>query len=413
MVALAFCATGCPKVKPSAYELGLKAYYQALLSETTEASLGEAIAGLDKELEKSPADPGLLALRASGSLELLRLGVQKPAGIFETAHAASLFRDLRLLQNLVDQAATKPWFRARVSTMAGDAFLLRAESLPEREGSRSILLRSIRQAALYQLARDFYQHAWTAAKTEETDQQGAEESAVANRTALQQEKGNARDGYVSAVAGLAQTRRILGFPQKALVLTTEVIRLLGSAAEELPAAAGLTPKSLYAYTHRLLQTQYQSMGTLTTDNFAQRVGYAESELKEEFASKLLRSDPADLSFGDEEAAGGLLTHYATSTARAESVDLTGAGDPSTERLSFKLLPGQRYATAGVNASVPSLTLATGADQPGTSVPFPRRGRRVPPEGVEVTIQSGKGENQALTFFLGRTQALLPRGWKCK
>src|SRR5262245_57764001 len=153
LAASMLAASGCLKVKPTPYQVGLKAYYSALLSGKSEESLKTAIADLDKELAKSSSDPGLLALRASAHLDLLRLGVQKPNGTFDAERADRLFQDLRLLQTHAEEATAKLWLKPRLSTMAGDAFLLRAESLsrPPADDPKASLIQSTRQGAFYQL----------------------------------------------------------------------------------------------------------------------------------------------------------------------------------------------------------------------------------------------------------------------
>ncbi len=396
LVAVVLLTAGCPKVRPGAYQLGVQAYYKALLNETTEESLRAAIASLNRHLEKNPADAGMLALRASGHLDLLRLSVQRPGGAWNTAYAAELFRDLRLLEALTDQQPAPPWLRPRLHTMAGDAFLLCAESLRSGGDGRSVLLQAVRQGALYRLAADFYQHAWTAAQTP---------TAEAGAAASDREKSNARDGYTSALAGLAKVKRILGFEGEARDLAAQAIALLVSAAAPLPAAeTALSPRSLYAYSHALLKTQYETVEALSRDSFRDRIAFAEAALKEDLASRILRSPPEDVTFGDEPAAARLLSYYGALSVRAERFEVTGAGDGGREAVSLRLIPDGPYAAAGINSFLDYVTLVSGTQKARVSLQMP-----VPATGLELSIRTGPGQPGAQLLFLGRNSALFTPG----
>lgn len=395
-------ASGCPKIKPGAYQLGLQAYYRALLGETSEESLQAAIAALNRHLEKNPSDAGMLALRASGHLDLLRLSLQRPGGVWNRNYAARLFQDLRLLQALSEQQGVPTWLRPRLHTMAGDAFLLCAESLRASNEPRSVLIQSVRQAALYRLAADFYQHAWAAAQV-----QPGGESGEADVSALNVEKMNARDGYVSALAGLGQVKRILGFEAEARELAKQTIALLVSPAAALPAAEpGLSPRSLYAYSHALLKTQYETVEALTRGSFSERVAFAEAALKEDLASRTLKSEPEDVTFGDEPSAGRLLSYYAALSLRAERFEVRGAGDRVNEAVSLRLAPQGPYAAAGVAAFLEHVTLVSGSQKARVAVPA-----AVPVSGMDLTIRTGQGatDAQSSVVFLGRTDALFAPG----
>jgi hypothetical protein len=396
LAALVLLTAGCPKVRPGAYQLGVQAYYKALLNETTEESLRAAIAGLNRHLEKNPADAGMLALRASGYLDLLRLSVQRPGGGWNTAYAAELFRDLRLLEALTDQQPVPPWLRPRLHTMAGDAFLLGAESLRRGSDGRSVLLQAVRQGALYRLAADFYQHAWAAAQAP---------TAEAGAAASDLEKNNARDGYTSALAGLAQVKRILGFQAEARNLAGQAIALLVSPAASLPAPdAALSPRSLYAYPHALLKTQYETVEALSRDSFRERVAFAEAALKEDLASRILKSPPEDVTSGDEAAAARLLSYYGALSVRAERFEIIGAGDGGNERISLQLMPAGPYAAAGIQAFLDSLTLVSGTQKTRISLQVP-----VPATGLELSIRTGEGPSDARSLFLGRNSPLFTPG----
>jgi hypothetical protein len=409
LAASVLAASGCLKVKPTPYQVGLKAYYSALLSGKSEESLKAAIANLDKELAKSPSDPGMLALRASAHLDLLRLGVQKPERTFDAEYADSLFRDLRLLQTHAEEATAKLWLKPRLNTMAGDAFLLRAESLPPPPDAnrKESLILSARQGAFYQLAADFYQHAWAAAQVQATG-----EDATAENIALAKEKDNARDGYVNAVSGISKTKRVLGFSKEARQLSHQAIGLLTTDSAALPAPdpnKGLTPGSLYAYSHAILKTQYESIEVLTRGNYAERVSFKESALKEDLLSRMLQSKP-DLGFSGEAIATQLLTYYGALTAQTKTLSATGGGNVNTEVVSFQLLPGAAYVASNVNAVVEYLTLAVGEDK----VRVELNDVNVPPEGVSVTIHSRTGSSSGdspskLERFLNRSSSFFATG----
>jgi hypothetical protein len=405
LAALTLTLIGCLKVRPTPYQVGLKAYYSALLSEKTEESLKTAIANLDKEMAKNPSDAGMLALRASAYLDLVRLGVQKPGGGFDAQNAEKLFRDLRLLQTHAEEANAKLWLKPRVSTMAGDAFILRAESIPPATESKPSLIRSARQAALYQLAADFYLHAWAAAQIRATG-----DDAAAEGVGLAKEKDNARDGYVSAISGVAKTKRVLGFPKEARELTQLAIDL---TTKDLPPSptlhAGLTPDSLYAYPHAVLKTQYESMEVLTTGNYPERVGFAESALKEDLSSRLLHSTP-DVTFTNEQIATRLLTYYAALTARVQDLSATGAGNINSEAVSFRLFPGARSVSSDVSAFVEYISLMVGEEK----VRVDLDDAIVPPGGLSLTIRSRTGSpsgnsTHGLVLFLNRSNSFFAGG----
>jgi hypothetical protein len=396
LVALVLLTAGCPKVRPGAYQLGVQAYYKALLSETTEESLRAAIASLNRHLEKNPADAGMLALRASGHLDLLRLSVQRPGGAWNTAYAAELFRDLRLLEALTDQQPAPPWLRPRLHTTAGDAFLLCAESLRGGGDGRSVLLQAVRQGALYRLAADFYQHAWAAAQTP---------TAEAGAAASHLEKSNARDGYTSALAGLAKVKRILGFEAEARDLAAQAIALLVSAGAPLPTPeTALSPRSLYAYSHALLKTQYETVEALSRDSFRDRIAFAEAALKEDLASRILKSPPEDVTFGDEPAAARLLSYYGALSVRAERFEVTGAGDSGREVVSLRLIPDGPYAAAGIHSFLDYVTLVSATQKARISLQMP-----VPATGLELSIRTGQGQPGAQLLFLGRNSPLFAPG----
>ena len=397
LIVALLAVTGCPKVKPTPYQLGLKAYYSALLSGKTEESLNAAIVNLDAELKKSPADPGMLALRASSYLELLRLKAQDEK-TYHGEYARSLFRDLRLLQTHADQSAAKLWLRPRLSTMAADAFLLRAESMPRETDARSRLIQSARQGAFYQLAADFYQHAWTAAQVEPSG-----DDADAQAAGLEKEKANARDGYANALSGVAKTRRVQGFREQARTLTQQVIDLL--TTPELPApTAPLTPGSLYAYSHTVLASQYQSMENLTKGSYLERVSLAETALREDFASRMLRST-ADLSFSNDQISTRLQTYYAARTAQTRQLTATGGGDLPNQVVSFEMLPGPQYVIANFSAIVEYVSLRVG----DTTVRVDLGDAIVPPAGATITIHSKVGTSQGLVRFLNRGSSLFATG----
>ncbi len=396
LAAVVLVTAGCPKVRPGAYQLGVQAYYKALLNETTEESLRAAIANLNRHLEKNPADAGMLALRASGHLDLLRLSVQRPGGAWNTAYAAELFRDLRLLEALTDQHPVPAWLRPRLHTMAGDAFLLCAESLRSGSDGRSVLLQAVRQGALYRLAADFYQHAWVAAQTPVVE---------AGAAASDLEKNNARDGYTSALAGLAKVKRMLGFPAEARNLAGQAIALLVSPAASLPAPdTALSPRSLYAYAHALLKTQYETVEALSRDNFRERVAFAEAALKEDLASRILKSPPEDVTFGDEPAAARLLSYYGALSVRAERFEITGAGDSGSEVISLRLIPDGPYAAAGISSFLDYVTLVSGTEKARVSLQMP-----MPAAGLELSIRTGQGRPGAQLLFLGRNSPLFTAG----
>jgi len=351
----------CVKVRRTPYQLGLNAYYAALVSGTSEETLNKAITDLNEQLANSPADPGLLALRASGQLDLVRFrsqniqngsGIQNGQDSFDTTHADKVVQDLRLIQNLSDQIDSGLWIRARLFTMIGDLFLVRAETLPQESETRLSLLRSARQEALYRIAADFYQYAFTAAQVQVTGTAAADES-----VGLTRERDNARDGFANALSGWSKTRRELGFNDDSLRLTQQAIPLLALPSTPLPQPdAKRTTGTLYAYTHRVLQAHFESAETLTRGNYVDRVGFAEAALKEDLATRLL-SNRWDMR--DEAISTRLLTYYAALTARASELQASGGGNVSNELFSFKLLPAGRYENAKVQGAVEYVSVKVG------------------------------------------------------
>jgi hypothetical protein len=399
LLAALLAVTGCPKIKPTPYQLGLEAYYSALLSGKTEQNLLEAVTKLNEQLKKSPSDPGVLALRASSYLELLRLKVQGER-TFHAEYAENLFRDLQLLQTLADQTSSKLWLKPRLSTMAADAFLLRAEAMPVQKEPKSQLTQAAQQGALYQLAADFYQHAWTAAQVTPTGDHADTEA-----TGLEKEKANARDGYTNALSGAAKTKRVLGFAAQARMLTKQVIDLVTTPPATPPAPSAVpTPGSLYAYSHATLKSLYESMETSTIGNYPERVGFAEAVLREDLAARLLASTP-DFSFTNEPISTRLLSYYAAGTARARQLEATGGGDLNKEMVSFDMVPGQQYVAANVNASVEYVSLKIGP----AIVHVDLGNANVPPDGVTIMIHSKAGQSQDLVRFLNRSTPLFATG----
>ena len=187
------------KVKPTPYQRGLKAYYGALLSKSTQEELRLALTGLERELKLAPADVGLLSLRASTNLELLRLDVQGGGTNF-SSQAALLLRDLRLLQSLIDQNGNQPpWVGARIYTMTGDVMMLRAIAL----GNSADICANLQASGLFRLAADYYLHAGSVARSTEAALKGKEQESL-NLPAVLKEQANARDGYINGLGGLAQ-----------------------------------------------------------------------------------------------------------------------------------------------------------------------------------------------------------------
>jgi len=404
LAAFLLATSGCWRVKQTPYQSALKGYYGALQSERSEESLKTAIANVDREISKSPTDPGMLALRAGGYLDLLRLGVQKPNPSFDASYAEKLFRDLRLLKTQTDQATTQHWLRPRANTMVGDAFLLRAESLPTETEPLQTLLRSARQEALYQLAADFYQHAWVAAQG-----QPAGENAAIEAAGLAKEMENARDGYVNAISGVAKTKRVLGFTREARQLTQQAIGLVTMGSAPLPAPAlGLTPTSLYSYSHAMLQTEYESMETLTKGNYEERVSFAQSALKEELSSQMLKSVP-DVNFENEQIARRLLTYYGALESRAQDILATGGGDVNAELVSLKLIPGARNVSSGVGAVIEYVSLVVGEEK----VRVDLDDAPLVAGGLSLKIHSGTGSSanlpQERVRFLNRVSSLFAPG----
>lgn len=267
LVASVLFAASCRvRIKRSPYQVGLQAYYRSLTSGTSESALDEAINKLNKEIEKYPTDTGLLALRASGYRELLRLKVGEAGQSFDPKLAEQLIRDLRMLNNLAVQSEnTPPWIRPHVYILVGDLLLLRAAAFKPESGAEIEKLRQIVLTALYRLAADFYIHAGQASSVALQ----AGENDVKKKLGLQRELIAAREGYINSLDGMAQSELFLGLKARAKQHLERARELLvDSGKTPFPphiketSSCILTPRSLYSIQHQILAIQTRALAAI-------------------------------------------------------------------------------------------------------------------------------------------------------
>ena len=145
--------------------------------------------------------------------------------------------------------------------------------------SQNRVRRQIVLLYLYQLAGDWFLHASAVAG------QLLADSEPLNKPGLNRELDNARDGYVNALSGMAQSERFLQLSNNARDHLTAAQNLLATAAP-LPNAGGIppSPSSFYAYPHSRLAIQARALEELTSYNIPSRIQLRGTAIKEEIAS---------------------------------------------------------------------------------------------------------------------------------
>lgn len=420
IAAVALLVVGCVKVKPSPYQRALQAYYQELLSGTSETSLNRAIDGLNQRLRDNPADAGMLMLRASARLELIRIGLQGPDRRFSDEQAVALGRDLRLIQTLLDQPGSHPpWLAPRTYTVTGDLMLLRALAVPSAAGAENVH-NNILRLELYQLAAQFYMHGASGASQAESAVRGNKDLEIAHLAAITKEKANATDGYVNAIGGMAQSEEFLGLRERTQSHLLEAGGLLTDPTS-FPQVTKptLTPKSLYSYPHALLAQLARASESNPLTSFADRMRFAELALREDIAAAMLSEPIRSISASSFPDVESVASYFSSLTLRVDSLEVAGQENVATEKVSFTLRPDLLYSTQDVQAEVPFLTLTV--DNEGVVVRLPKQAASeqpsrflLPPQGISVTIHSSSGNPVADSetrrqYFLGRKSSFLQRG----
>jgi hypothetical protein len=413
---LSLLVIGCVKVRPSPYQLALERYYRGMLRGSTATELRAGIDGLTEDLRKDAADPGLHMLRTTARLELLRLGAQASPPTFDSKAAAAFFEDLRQTQSLLDQVGDAPlWMRTRIPTMFGDALLLQGIALSgsAAEAAEARARRQIVLLYLYRLAGDWFLQAGASAAQSLTDIKG-KDSELLQRPGISRELDNARDGYLNALNGMAQSELFLRLPDSAREHLTTAQSLL-TTTPDLPKAAGaLSLSSLYAYPHNLLAIQARALEALTPqENIPARFQLRGTALREEVAVRLLSNpmqavDPANLT-----DANVLALYLSSLTLEVANMQPNATGDAKTETVTFTLRPNALYRGAGIPAPLPLLDVQVGDEKrilrfPATTLaPF-----SVPAAdaGVSITIATGAGVDTPPTkFFLRKAAPVLVSG----
>jgi hypothetical protein len=414
---LFFVVAGCrASIKPSPYQVALKSYYRTLLSGATDEGLKASIASVTQNLQNSPADAGLLALRASARLERIRLGVEAKPDSFDDVLAAELFSDLRLLQNLLDQAGNHPpWLPARVFVSMGDAIALKCLAMPKGEGQAKIH-QNIVQRAMFRLAADYYLHAAALAGQAESDIKGNTELEGLHLPGIRRELANARDGYANVTSGMAQSEEFLRQIEAARQHLEEASALVTETTAFPPAIkVPLTPRLLYRYSHRSLALQAEALETLAFPNPAEQLGLAQLALKEDLAARLL-SNPVEPVRPSDLAIVSRIAAYLNATTSQRAPLAITTGDVNSEKISFTLRPDPLYSALKIPAPIPWLTLHIGEER--FPIPFSNSKAMLPsfmrPEGIAIAILTRKGtpsfdQQKGVEHFLNRDAPVLSRG----
>ena len=303
---------GCSaKIRPSAYQAGLNAYYGALISSTgnQEDRLLEAIELLDASLAEAPADPGLLALRADARLDLLRLGVEGEARRLDDGRRSAFLTDLKLLEGRLDQPGPETRrLTAHVANLTGDLAVLGAISLQTGENGCGDNPCQVRRMQIYRIAADFYLYAATTSGGDQPPLPlSADDPAALDRAVgLQREVDHARAGYAQALGGVAQGEMALGMDDKAaetLASASEAMTSSQSFLPTFPKGYTPTPRSLSAALHETLAIMNQALGALkepeslesaTKQQWEVPLALYEVAAREELASALLAVSPKSL-----------------------------------------------------------------------------------------------------------------------
>lgn len=406
---LILSAPGCVKVRPSPYQIALARYYHGLLDGASETTVNAVILDLTEDLKKNPADSGLLLLRTSARLESIRLGFQKDQA-FHGDRAQAFFEDLRLLQTLLEKPGDRPaWLAPRVQTMFGDAVLLQTQALPGQTQAAAVR-QTILQMQLFRLATEAYVRAGAMAAASAKTAGVPQDQLLA----LMKEGDKARDGYVNALTGLAQTELFLRLTEAGKGHLVDALATTSGGSFPPASAVSTGTGELDSQVHTLLSQQLAALETLTPEtpaDYPARIEFALSALREEAAARLL-SNPIQIVSATTLPACTRISLYLAGLALAPSViSFDGTGNLATENLAVTLKADPLYSEAAILARVPFLTLQAGTDS--FTVRLKDKSFLIPKEGMRLTIQTRSGTNvvtpQAASYFLGQGTAILTKG----